>query len=171
MEKPALAKSTSESNREIAYRLSNNLPRLLREFFRDYDRRVLEGIAKRGYTDIRPSHSQVLSNLGTGSVRVTELAERARVTQQAMGKLLKELERMGYVDRAIDNSDKRAKEIRFTERGLQLVSDALEVVEEVRDYYASRIGVRRLGDLERNLRDAVARLELDYLPESWVEED
>ncbi|MFV8817216.1 MarR family winged helix-turn-helix transcriptional regulator [Haliea sp. E17] len=149
--------------------MSNNLPRLLREFFRDYDRRVLDGIAARGYTDIRPSHSQVLANLGTGSVRVTELAERARVTQQAMGKLLKELERMGYVDRAIDSEDKRAKEIRFTARGLQLVADALEVVDEVRDYYASKIGVRRLAELENNLRDAVARLDLDYLPESWAD--
>ncbi len=171
MENLALAKTTSESNREIALRLSNNLPRLLREFFRDYDRRVLQGIAERGYADIRPSHSQVLSNLGTGSVRVTELAERARVTQQAMGKLLKELERLGYVDRAIDSSDKRAKEIRFTPRGLKLVEDALEVVEEVREYYAGKIGVRRLTDLEDRLRDAVARLELDYLPESWAEEE
>jgi len=164
-----LGKSTSEANREIAFRLSNNLPRLLREFFRDYDHRVLEGIAARGYTDIRPSHSQVLANLGTGSVRVTELAERARVTQQAMGKMLKELERMGYIDRAIDSSDKRAKEIRFTDRGLKLVADAMEVVDEVRDYYASKIGQRRLNALEENLRDAVARLELDYLPESWVD--
>ncbi|WP_167854768.1 MarR family winged helix-turn-helix transcriptional regulator [Mangrovimicrobium sediminis] len=166
-----MTKTTSEANREIAFKLSNNLPRLLQEFYRDYDRRVLRGIAERGYSDIRPSHSQVLSNLGTGSVRVTELAERAKVTQQAMGKLLKELERLGYVDRAIDSSDKRAKEIRFTERGLQLVADALEVVDEVRAHYVQKIGARELDDLEQRLRQAVDRLELDYLPESWADQN
>ncbi len=165
-----MSKTTSQANREIAFRLSNNLPRLLQEFYRDYDRRVLEGIAARGYHDIRPSHSQVLSNLGTGSVRVTELASRAKVTQQAMGKLLKELEQLGYVDRAIDSQDKRAKEIRFTERGLKLVADALEVVEEARKHYAKKIGARELNELEDRLRKAVDKLDLEFLPESWTDD-
>ncbi|MDX1734993.1 MAG: MarR family transcriptional regulator, partial [Halioglobus sp.] len=110
-------KSTAERNREVAAQLSNNLSRLLREFYRDFERRIFAGLAARGYTDIRPSHSSVFGNLGMGAVRVTELAERAQVTQQAMGKMLKELERLGYIARDIDSGDKRAKEIRLTERG------------------------------------------------------
>ena len=89
-----MTSTAAETNQAIAYRLSNNLSRLLREFSRDFERRIWQGIASRGYTDIRPSHSAVLANLGMGAVRVTELAERAQVTQQAMGKMLKELERM-----------------------------------------------------------------------------
>ena len=103
-----------------------------------------------------------------GAVRVTELAERAQVTQQAMGKMLKELERLGYVARDVDGGDKRAKEIRLTPRGIELVSQSLEVVEEVREYYAQRIGEQELAELESRLRDAVGKLELDYLPESWA---
>tara|TARA_R110002072_G_scaffold2011_13_gene17043 strand:- start:7669 stop:8088 length:420 start_codon:yes stop_codon:yes gene_type:complete len=126
-------------------------------------------MVKRGYPDIRPSHSAVFANLGMGAVRVTELAERARVTQQAVGKMLKELERTGYVARDIDGGDKRAKEIRLTGRGVALAADSLAVVDEVRAYYALKIGAEPLDLLEASLRDAVKKLQLDYLPESWVD--
>ena len=162
-------KTTAETNQEIAYLLSNNLSRLLREFSRDFERRIWSALSGRGYPDIRPSHSAVFANLGMGAVRVTELAERAQVTQQAMGKMLKELERMGYIARDVDSSDKRAKEIRLTEKGIQLARTSLEVVTEVRQYYAQKIGLQQLENLESSLRDAVRKLELEYLPESWAE--
>jgi len=161
-------KTAAENNQAIAYRLSNNLARLLREFARDFERRIWQGLTDRGYPDIRPSHSAVFANLGLGAVRVTELAERAQVTQQAMGKMLKELERMGYVARDIDGGDKRAKEIRLTQRGVALAADSLEVVNQVRSYYASKIGEQQLDELEARLRDAVHKLQLEYLPESWA---
>jgi DNA-binding MarR family transcriptional regulator len=165
-----LNKSVAEKNKDIAYLLSNNLSRLLREFARDFERRIWQGLAERGYPDIRPSHSAVFANLGMGAVRVTELAERAQVTQQAMGKMLKELERMGYVARDIDGGDKRAKEIRLTQRGVALAVDSLEVVSQVRSCYANKIGARQLDALELSLRDAVRKLRLEYLPESWIDQ-
>lgn len=161
--------TTAEKNQEIAYLLSNNLSRLLREFSRDFERRIWQSLEARGYPDVRPSHSAVFANLGMGAVRVTELAQRAQVTQQAMGKMLKELERMGYVARDVDSGDKRAKEIRLTQRGVELAMDSLEVVEEVRSYYAEKIGAQQLTTLENSLRDAVRKLDLDYLPESWLD--
>ncbi|MFT4519970.1 MAG: DNA-binding MarR family transcriptional regulator [Halioglobus sp.] len=160
-------KSTAEQNQDIAFRLSNNLSRLLREFSRDFERRIWTALADRGYPDIRPAHSAVFANLGMGAVRVTELAERAQVTQQAMGKMLKELERMGYVARDIDSGDKRAKEIKLTERGQALAESSLEVVDEILAFYGTKIGPERLAGVEDTLRDAVRRLELEYLPESW----
>jgi len=163
--------SVAEQNQAAASQLSNNLSRLLREFSRDFERRICSGLEARGHANVRPSHSAVFSNLGTGAVRVTELARRAQVTQQAMGKMLKELERMGYVARDIDGSDKRAKEIRLTRRGIELVADNQAVVEEVRAYYSKRIGSGLLDLLENNLRDAVRNLHLDYLPDTWVDPD
>jgi len=161
--------SASEKNQAIAYPLSNNLSRLLREFSRDFERQIWEGLTERGHPDIRPVHSAVFANLGMGAVRVTELAERAHVTQQAMGNILKELERMGYVARDIDERDKRAKVIRLTLRGAQLVEDSLEVYDAVHAQYALQVGTESLDHLEATLRDAVAQLALDYLPESWTE--
>lgn len=164
-----MSESTAERNQNIAFKLSNNLGRLLREFSKDFERRIWMSLADRGYPDIRPAHSAVFANLGMGAVRVTELAERAQVTQQAMGKMLKELERMGYVTRNVDSGDKRAKDITLTERGVKLAEDSLEVVEEVRTFYASKIGESDLNALEEQLRRAVRDLELEYLPESWAD--
>lgn len=164
-----MSNSTSKSNRDIAYRLSNNLPRLLREFSRDFERRIWLQLADRGYPEIRAGHSQVFANLGMGSVRVTELAQRAQVTQQAMGKMLKELESMGYLTRDVDATDKRAKEIRLTEKGVQLAHDSMEVVDEVQAYYQAKVGAEQLAILEGQLRDTIKKLELEYLPESWTE--
>ena len=163
-----MLKSTAESNQEVAYELSNNLVRLLKEFSKDFEHRVLLILHQRGYQMIRPSHSAVFSNLGLGAVRVTEMAERAKVTQQAMGKMLKELERIGYVARDVDGMDKRAKEIRLTPAGIALVEESMKAVDEVRLEYARRIGIDELDELESRLRNAVSQLKLDYLPESWV---
>lgn len=161
--------TAANTNREIAFGLSNNFPRLLREFSRDFERRIWQGLSDKGYPDVRPSHCSVLANLGMGAVRVTELAELAQVTQQAMGKMLKELERMGYVARDVDGTDRRARQIRLTELGEDLAADCLDVVEEVHAEYARKIGKRRLQQLEKQLREAVGLLELEYLPESWHE--
>ena len=94
-----MSKTAAENNQAIASKLSNNFPRLLRELSRDFDRRICEGLAARGHIDIRTSHSTVLSNLGMGDVRVTELARHSQMTQQAMGKILRALERMDYASK------------------------------------------------------------------------
>jgi DNA-binding MarR family transcriptional regulator len=164
-----MAKSTAQTNQAIAFKLSNNLARLLKEFAKDFEHRVLIELHDRGHDDLRPSHSAVFSNLGMGAVRVTELAERAQVTQQAMGKMLKELERIGYIARDVDGLDKRAREIRLTSRGVRLVEDSMKVVDKVRLEYAQKIGVEELEQLENMLRRAVNKIDLSYLPESWVD--
>jgi DNA-binding MarR family transcriptional regulator len=162
-----MPKSTAEANQEVAYELSNNLSRLLREFAKDYENRIFHGLQAIGYDEIRPAHSAVFANLGMGAVRVTELAERAQVTQQAMGKMLKEIERMGYVARDVDSMDKRAKEIRLTAKGIKLAEDSMVIVNNVRRDYEQKIGKDDLAQLENMLRKAVKKIKLSYLPESW----
>ncbi len=156
-----------ESGIEDARKLSVTLARVLREFSRDYDRRLVQGIQARGHPDIRASHQVVFANIGLGRTRVTELAERARVTQQAMGKVLKELERLGYIERAVDEEDRRARAIRLTPRGTALMTDAVAAAREIDRFYASRIGEDAFRELDARLREAVARLELQHLPRAW----
>lgn len=155
-------------NAELAAKLSKNLSRLLMEFGKDYQRRTLRALHRRGHPLVRPSHFAVFSNLGLGAVRVTELAERAQITQQAMGKILKELERIGYLVRDIDGTDRRAKKIRLTEFGLQLVKDSMEIVDEVRQQYAAQVGAQELDELEAQLARCIGKIDLEYLPESWM---
>ncbi|MDJ0878123.1 MAG: DUF2489 domain-containing protein [Halieaceae bacterium] len=129
----------------------------------------MERLHERGHPLIRPSHFTVFANLSEGAVRVTELAERAHVTQQAMGKMLKEMERIGYIVRDIDGSDRRAKKIRPTQRGLDLMRDSAEAVDEVRAFYLEQVGEQALCELETCLADCVSRMDLASL-NSWKED-
>lgn len=160
-----------EHSQQNTRRLSGTLARILREFSRDYDRRIARGIQARGHPRIRLSHQVVFANIGLGQTRVTELAECAQITQQAMGKTLRELEELGYIERATDEQDRRAKAIRLTQRGLQLVADAVEVAEEVHAEYAARIGESEFAELETRLRETARKLQLDYLPPSWADDN
>tara|TARA_R110001599_G_scaffold353866_1_gene600938 strand:+ start:62502 stop:63014 length:513 start_codon:yes stop_codon:yes gene_type:complete len=159
----------TERRRAITTRLSTTLPRILREFSRDFDRRVTRKLRERGHTAISLSHQIVFSNLGLGTSRVTELADRAQITQQAMGKTLRELENLGYLERAVDATDRRARAISMTEQGLQLVEDAVEVIEEIRAEYAAKVGSQELAELDARLREAATKLDLDYLPRLWAD--
>ena len=153
----------------ITQRLAATLPRILREFSRDFDRRVTRKLRERGHSSISLSHQIVFSNLGLGTARVTELADRAQITQQAMGKTLRELENLGYLKRVVDPTDRRARAISMTDKGLQLVEDAVEVIDEIREEYIAKIGAQELEELDARLREAAAKLELDYLPQLWAE--
>jgi DNA-binding MarR family transcriptional regulator len=151
--------------------LGSNLNRLLLEFGQDYERRVMTELHKQGHNLVRPSHVAIFSNLGQGAVRVTELADKAHVTQQAMGKMLKELERIGYIVRDIDGSDRRAKKIRPTERGLDLMHRIVAVVEEVRQFYAAQVGEDALQDLQHRLTTCMRKLNPEVELPSWQQAD
>ena len=145
---------------EATYKLSNNLSRLLLELARDFEKRALEKVHERGHTQIRRSHSSLFSNMGFSAVRLTELAERAGITQQAMGKLVKEMEEEGYVRRSIDESDKRAKIIELTDLGKRLVSDSIEIVDEILEEYKGVLGQEGIEDLNNVLRSSASALKL-----------
>lgn len=76
-------------------------------------RRGLQGQA----TVLRSAHAQVFECLDPHGTRVTTLAERARMSHQAMSELVDELTRHGYLERVPDPADGRARLIRPTARG------------------------------------------------------
>ena len=130
----------------------------------------MDELHRRGHSLVRPSHITVFSHLELGAVRVTELADHAHVTQQAMGKMLKELERIGYIVRDIDGSDRRAKKIRPTERGRDLMEAISDVTEQIRQFYASRVGDDAVQELERRLETCLSRIKPDALPSArWMD--
>jgi DNA-binding MarR family transcriptional regulator len=150
----------SVPNIDPAYKLSNNISKLLIDLAKDFEHRTLAKCHQRGHIKIRRSHNSLFSNLGFGAVRLTELAERAGITQQAMGKLVKEVERLGYVKRHVDETDKRAKIIELTEQGVILVNDSMEIVDEVISEYTLSLGMEGIDELEQVLQKSSLALGL-----------
>lgn len=106
-----------------------------------------------GFDDGRPAHDAVFANVPPEGIRLTDLAQRAGMTKQAMSELVVDLERLGYVSRQKDPGDGRARLITFTERGWASVATALEAFRAIEAELAERVGADRLGDLRRTLLD------------------
>jgi DNA-binding MarR family transcriptional regulator len=94
-----------------------NLAILLREPFRAMTDELHRRLVEEVHPEVRAAHGAVLQFLDDEGTRVTVLAERAHVTKQSMAQLVGHLEAHGYVERAPDPDDGRAKLVRATERG------------------------------------------------------
>jgi DNA-binding MarR family transcriptional regulator len=107
------------------------------------------------YPDLRPAHLIVFQTLDhpPDGTRLTVMAERAQMTPQSMGELVDSLERGGYVERVPDPADRRAKLIRYTERGWAAHEQGGRIVAEVQQEWAERLGSVKLDHLLSLLRE------------------
>jgi len=136
-----------------------NLAILLREPFRAGTEVLHRRFAARGHAQIRPPHGNVIQFLDAGGTRVSVLAERAQMTKQSMAELVAHLERLGYVERISDPSDRRAKLVRVTPRGRELYGIARLVVEEIEAEWTTLLGKAKMRQLRNLLEELNARLE------------
>jgi DNA-binding MarR family transcriptional regulator len=135
-----------------------NLAILLREPFRAGTGLLHRRFAERGHPEIRPPHGNVMQFLDDAGTRVSVLAERAQITKQSMAELVVHLERLGYVERIPDRSDRRAKLVRATPRGKQLYAIARDVVAEIEADWTKRLGKTKMGQLRALLEELNAGL-------------
>ena len=105
---------------------------------------------------VRPVHAAVFIHMDQGGIRLTDLAARAQMTPQSMAELVDELVEAGLLERGPDPTDRRAKLIVFTERGLDAVQVALDAIVDLERDLAQRLGRTRLRELQTTLRELAA---------------
>lgn len=115
---------------------------------------VQRRLADAGYGDVRASHDCVFRHLTPDGVRLRDLAASSQLTAPAIGEHVDDLERLGYVERVPDPSDRRAKLIRPTKRGAAFMRAAYEALAEIESEWAGVVGAEGLV----RLRDALARV-------------
>jgi DNA-binding MarR family transcriptional regulator len=152
---------SATASRPVEERRRRNMRQLLLRASRIVNRHVVEGLHARGYADLRSTHTTLLSNIDLAGSTVTEAAERAGVTKQAMGRLASELESAGYVRVQSDPKDARVRILQLTEAGRRLMLDSLEVMAELERRYARSVGRDRLTAVLQGLRTFVEKLERD----------
>ena len=106
-----------------------------------------------GYAEIRPAHGCVFGNMGPEGARLTDLAERARITKQSVGEIVTNLEELGYVERIPDPEDRRAKLVRLTPEGQRAQTAAFEIFAEIEEEWAERIGAEKVEALRAALEE------------------
>jgi DNA-binding MarR family transcriptional regulator len=114
-------------------------------------------LAEAGYDDLHPRHGAVLAFLDEDGVRATELARLSGRHKQIIGRIVDELEELGYVERRPDPADRRAKLVFPTERGLDQVRLGDQIVADIEARHAGEVGAKAYAQFRDVLRGVVAR--------------
>jgi len=117
-----------------------NIGRLLNNAIRRFEARVLELMSEAGHGQTRIAHVSLTRNLDVSGTRLTEIARRASMTKQAMGELVDQCEALGLVSRRPDPSDKRARIVTFTPRGLKWLDAFRAAVDMAEDEMRRELG-------------------------------
>jgi len=108
------------------------------------------------YGDIRPTHGCVFRFVQGQGLRLTDIAERAKLTKQSVGEIVDDLVERGYAQRIPDPDDRRAKLICLTERGEAAQAHGRKLFAKVEKRWAERYGAERIEVLRELLEEIVA---------------
>ncbi|MFT3864186.1 MAG: winged helix DNA-binding protein [Solirubrobacterales bacterium] len=117
------------------------------------------------YTDVRPTHGCVFRFVRGDGMRLTDLASRAGLTKQSVGEIVDDLTRLGYIERFPDPTDKRAKLIRLTEKGLEAQRVGYSRFAKLEEDWAEAFGADRIAALRSLLEEVAVAKAPDAVPE------
>ena len=121
-----------------------DLARLLLEAHRSLADEWVASMDERGYPSVRAGHAVIALTIDRrAGTRLTELAERARMTKQGMMLLVDDLESRGFVRRVADPEDARAKIVRLTTKGRTYVAESRRALQAVEGRARRGLGDRR----------------------------
>jgi DNA-binding MarR family transcriptional regulator len=123
-----------------------------------------ERLAERGWTDVRPAYGFVLLALRDGPASLRDLPAALGTSKQAVSKLVDAMVAAGYVDRAPDPEDARAKRVRLSDRGRQLLAAVEDIYRELERSWAQALGEARLAELRADLATALRATHGGALP-------
>lgn len=135
---------------ESGWRLTH-LGRLLGHAMRRFDARVLDLMAHNVEVPLALSNLAARSQVGAAHIhitrhvalegsRLTDLAQRAGMSKQAMGDLVDQSEAWGLVARKSDPLDARARLICFTPAGLAWLQAFKDAVAQAEAEFRSEVG-------------------------------
>jgi DNA-binding MarR family transcriptional regulator len=140
----------SASTTDESWRLTH-LGRLLGHAARRFDERVLSLMAHNidvplalsnlaARAQVSAAHVHITRHLALEGSRLTELAERAGMSKQAMGDLVDQCEAWGLVTRESDPLDARARRVKFTATGLAWLQAFREAVAQAEAEFRAEVG-------------------------------
>jgi DNA-binding MarR family transcriptional regulator len=108
-----------------------------------------------GYHDLRPRHGIVIAYLDEQGSRATELAALSGRNKQIVGRVIDELEALGYVTRSPDPADRRAKLVVPTQRGRSVIRLSDQIMTDIGARGAAAVGAEDYAQFRATLRRLV----------------
>jgi DNA-binding MarR family transcriptional regulator len=137
-------------DRHDGWRMTH-LGRLLGHAVRRFDERVLHLMAHNvqvplalsnlaARAQVSAAHIHITRHLALEGSRLTDLAERAGMSKQAMGDLVDQCEAWGLVTREPDPRDARVRVVRFTATGLDWLQAFRDAVVQAEAEFRTEVG-------------------------------
>ena len=114
---------------------------------------------ERGRPDIKPAHNFLFAILGDEGDRAANLANRAGITRQSMGEVIRDMVDIGILEMVPDPNDGRAKIVRYTAEGRRFSNEGFRHLRDLEgrfekefgaDYEATRVVLERLVGVLRD---------------------
>ena len=138
------------SNPDEGWRLTH-LGRLMGHALRRFDARVLQLMARNvevplalsnlaARDQVSAAHVHITRHLSLAGDRLTDLAQRAGMTKQAMADLVDQCAAWGLVERTPDPHDARARRVCFTPTGLAWLQAFRDAVAQAEAEFREEVG-------------------------------
>ena len=124
------------------------MTRVVWQWVRD---QMYAGVVAAGYDDLNAAHVGLWRYPGLDGMRPSQLADEVGITKQSVNDLLGHLERHGYLLRAPDAADGRARVIRLTSKGRRLQQTIYAEAGAAQLRIAEILGPRRFAQLHSSL--------------------
>jgi len=135
----------------------DNLGFLLAKAAQRWNELLAERFAAAGYPEVRPSYGSLLVPLfEQDSLRMSELAMRARLSKQTMTTMVRLLEREGLVRRRPDPSDGRATLVELTAKARAFRSVAERALAELDGLVRTSLSAADVRRLKTALKGVIA---------------
>jgi DNA-binding MarR family transcriptional regulator len=118
-----------------------------------------------GHDNLRLGFSPYIALIGEGDKRLTDLAEILGISRQACNQAVKQIEAAGYIERAADPVDGRAKQLTLSPEGVKLRRDGLRIVAQLDKQFADIVGAAPIADVSKSLWKIYQRLALGLTPQ------
>jgi DNA-binding MarR family transcriptional regulator len=137
-------------------RTNSDVGFLLAKASQRFNERLLERFAQAGYPEVRASYGSVLVPLfEEDGLRLGQLAERSRLSKQAMTSVVAACEQGGLVVRERDLSDGRAFVVSLSDRGRAFAVVAERVAKAIDAELVAVIGTRNHQALVKALKGVI----------------
>ena len=135
-----------------------SLPALLRVARRTYGSAIGQALAELEFGDLPRNGAFVVGGIARSGAPLSEIIEHLGVSKQAAGQLVDTLVTRGYLDRAVDDRDRRRLTVTLTERGRNAAAAIRSAVDRVDTQLVKKVGDRSVAHTRAAL---VALIEID----------
>jgi DNA-binding MarR family transcriptional regulator len=112
---------------------------------------IQQGLAERGFTDVRPAHGFAFARLSESPATTAQLAAHLGITKQATGELVDYLVERGYLTRTLDPRDGRARLLVLTEQGIACTRAAQQAATFTVDAWSEQLTPPQQADFHTAL--------------------